>query len=224
MDPVKVFYRKWRWELLRSMRAKCLDIMKLLRQHNIYPITHGSIARGDVTSRSDVDLFVPEISRPHFIELALQERGFQARYIVQATPHYAVKGYIEVDDQTTVSFPLSKFSLTEMDFYKFGGLLTWENLKVGRRVPGVDKRLMLITPTQFGHIETSIVGQEGYVAKLLGVSPAIVKERVRTLLRRRRIGRTGVFIKRKLSPDESFGDVLKKLMKEKPFLKKRIFL
>ena len=43
---------------------------------------------------------------------------------------------------------------------------------------GVDKRLMLIEPTEKGHVESSIIGKEEYVAKLLGISAETVLDRV----------------------------------------------
>ena len=90
------------------------------------------------------------------------------------------------------------------------------------RVPGVDKRLMLIEPASEGHVESAVVGQEEAVANLLGVSLNTVLDRVHALLRRDKVGRTGVFIERELSPDETFELVLKKLADQNPAVRRRL--
>ena len=95
-------------------------------------------------------------------------------------------------------------------------------LREDRRVAGVDKRLMLIEPTDKGHIESGIVGREEETAKLLGISLETVLDRMHALLRRDKIGRTGVFIKRELAPDETFEQVLKKLAETKPEVRRRL--
>jgi hypothetical protein len=89
-------------------------------------------------------------------------------------------------------------------------------------MPGVDKRLMLIEPTQKGHVESSIIGQEAHVAKLLGISAETVLDRVHALLKRDEVGRTGVFIKRELVENETFEMMLKKLAEGKPAVRRRI--
>ena len=82
--------------------------------------------------------------------------------------------------------------------------------------------MMLIEPTPKGHVESSIVGREGEVARLLRVSLETVLDRVHALLRRDRIGRTGVFIERELAPGETFELVLKRLMDENPAVRRRV--
>ncbi|MHA1555857.1 MAG: nucleotidyltransferase domain-containing protein, partial [Candidatus Heimdallarchaeota archaeon] len=69
----------------------------------------------------------------------------------------------------------------EFDFIRFGGTLTLDELSENRRVPGVDKRLMLIAPTELGHKESPVMGFESIVAKKVGVNVELVKERVRVL-------------------------------------------
>jgi len=92
------------------------------------------------------------------------------------------------------------------------------------RVLGVDKRLMLIEPTEKGHIESTIVGQEENTASLLEISIETVLDRVHALLRRDEIGRTGVFIERELSPEETFEMVLKRLADQNPAVRRRLKL
>jgi predicted nucleotidyltransferase len=110
----------------------------------------------------------------------------------------------------------------EVEFYAFGGQADYRQLLAGVRVPGVDKRLMLIEPTPSGHRESSVVGVESAVAKLLGVSPQTVQERVRVLRKRDRVGRTGIFVKRELDPDEAVGQVMAEEAARNPELRRRV--
>jgi len=223
-ERVEVIYSQMHWKLLADLRRKAIGLMEALERFSIPCIVHGSIARGDVSPKSDIDVFIPEMYSSFTIENALRFSGFPIirRVLVQATPFYAVKGYIEVDERTCVSFPLSKMRTVEREFYRFGGEATLEMLRRNIRVPGVDKRLMLIEPTESGHIESSILGQEERVAKLLGISVETVFNRVHTLIRRDSVGRTGLFIERNLSPDETFEMVLKWLADKNPALRRRL--
>ena len=122
-----------------------------------------------------------------------------------------MKAHIEVDEQTTISFPLMEMRRVEREFYRFGGEINLSQLKADVRVPGVDKRLMLIEPTEKGHVESSIIGKEESAAKILGISAETVLDRVHALIKRDSVGRTGVFVKKELAPDETFELALKKL-------------
>ena len=90
------------------------------------------------------------------------------------------------------------------------------------RVPGVDKRLMLIEPTAHGHEESSILGHEENVARKLRISSDTVFNRTRVLLRRDQVGRTGLFLERELSNEETFESVLRELSDEKPEIRRRL--
>ena len=223
-ERVEVVYDKKRWKLLRELRSKTVQIMEILEKFHLRSIVHGSIARGDVSETSDIDVFLPDPPSSFMIETVLERSYVQVdrRIVVQATPLYAVKGYIEIDKQRCISFPLAKLRPVEKDFYKFGGEASLSILKKDIRVPGVDKRLMLIEPTSKGHIESTTVGREETVAALLGVSRNTVLDRVHALLRRDEVGRTGVFIERALSPDETFELVLKKLADQNPAVRRRL--
>ena len=222
----EVVYDKKHWELLKDLRSKAVQIMMALENFNIFSIVHGSIARGDVSEKSDIDVFLPDPPSSFAIETALERADIRVnrRIVVQATPFYAVKGYIEVDKQQCVSFPLVKLRHVERDFYKFSGEASLLTLRNNVRVSGVDKRLMLIEPTPKGHVESSIVGREETVSHLLGISLNTVLDRVHALLRRDKVGRTGVFIERELSPDETFEMVLKKLADQNPAVRRRLKL
>jgi predicted nucleotidyltransferase len=223
-ERVEVVYDKKRWELLKQLRSKTIQIMEMLDSCHLRSIVHGSITRGDVSETSDIDLFMPDPPSSFVIETALERSGFQVyqRTIMQATPLYALKGYIELDPQTSLSFPLVKLRPVEKDFYRFGGEASLSTLKEEERVPGVDKRLMLIEPTTEGHVENAVVGREEDVANLLGVSLNTVLDRVRALLRRDDVGRTGVFIQRELARDETFEQAMKKLADQNPAVRRRI--
>ncbi len=82
----------------------------------------------------------------------------------------------------------------------------------------------MIEPTLKGHVESNVVGREEAVADLLGISLNTVLDRVHALLRRDEVGRTGVFIERELSPDETFEMVLKKLADQNPAVRRRLKL
>jgi predicted nucleotidyltransferase len=195
-----------------------------LDKSHINSVVHGSIARGDITKRSDVDVFVPQVLSSFNIEMSLEKANFDiiSRVLIQATPTYSVKGYIEISERRTVSFPLSNMRKTEREFYVFSGEADLEMLRKNVRVPGVDKRLMLIEPTSYGHVESHVVGCEEQIASLLKISVETVLDRSRALMRRDKVGRTGRFIEKELQPNETFESALKKLADEKPEVRRRL--
>jgi predicted nucleotidyltransferase len=225
-ERVEVVYTDKRWSLLHELRAKSQEIMEALKHGNVHSIVHGSIARGDVSANSDIDVFIAEPPSSFIVETALERVGLPVnrRFLVQATPSYAVKGYIELDPQRVVSFPLLKLRPIEHEFYPFSGEATWQTLREDVRVAGVDKRLMLIEPTSKGHVESTVVCREEIVAHVLHISVDTVLDRVHALLRRDEVGRTGVFIKRELSTDETFEMVLKQLADQNPAVRRRLKL
>jgi predicted nucleotidyltransferase len=220
----EVIYSSARWAMLGKLREKAMRIMTALEGSRLQTWVHGSVARGDVNKNSDVDVFVTEPLSSFLVETALERAGVTAiaRLLVQATPNYAMKAHIEVDEKASVSFPLMRMRRVEREFYKFGGEVNLHQLKTSSRVAGVDKRLMLIEPTEKGHIESSIINCEERTAKRLGVSAETVLDRVHTLLKRDEVGRTGVFIKKELAPDETFEMALKKLADANPAVRRRM--
>jgi hypothetical protein len=220
----EVVYDVERWNLLKGFRQKTIGIIEGLEIFHLEAIVHGSIARGDVNRKSDIDVFIPSQPSSFLVETALEKAGISInrRLIVQATPTYAMKAYIEIDENTSASFPLMKMRKVEREFYKFGGEVTLENLREGVRICGVDKRLMLIEPTKKGHRESTIIGREEQAAKLLGISVETVLDRVHALLRRDEVGRTGVFIEKELSSSETFEMALKRLADHNPAVRRRL--
>lgn len=223
-DYREVVYKTQRWNLLQEFRRKAMQIMTALETFHLETIVHGSIARGDVSKKSDIDVFIPNCHSSFVVETALEksELPINRRLVVQATPAYAMKAHIEIDEKTSVSFPLMKMRKVEREFYKFGGEISRENLGQNLRVSGVDKRLMLIEPTEKGHKESAIIGREEHVAKQLRISVETVLDRVHALLKRDEIGRTGVFIKREVSANETFEMTLKRLADLNPAVRRRL--
>lgn len=223
-ERTTVVYDEGHWQLLRTLRVEAAAMMRPLASAHIECLAYGSLARGDVKSTSDIDIFLPSPPAPELIEVVLEREGICAseREIVQATPGYAAKGYIYTGDRRGYSIPLVHLLPSERDFYGFAGSAILPQLEAGVRVPGVDKRLMLIEPTPEGHVESPVAGREGIVARLLGVDTRIVAERVRTLNRRRAVGRTGVYLKHKLEPGEGFGEALHRLSLRRPAVRKRL--
>ena len=222
-ERLEISYDNEQWEIFKDLRFRALKIMEILNQYHIPSIVHGSIARGDVTEKSDIDVFLPDLTSSFIIETALERSGFTRyrRTIVQATPTYALKANIELEHQTNLSFPLVKLRPVEKEFYRFGGEAFIITLREGRRVPGVDKRLMLIEPTAEGHIESSIIDREEEISKILGVSLNTVLDRVHALVRRDDIGRTGIFIEKELDSEETFEQAIKKLADHNPAVRRR---
>ena len=220
----EVTYKAERWALLEKFRLNAKQIMRTLKDFHLETIVHGSIARGDITENSDIDIFIPSPVSSFVVETALQRAGIPVnrRLVVQATPAYAMKAHIEIDANTSISFPLMKMRKVEREFYRFGGEATLQNLRKNERVRGVDKRLMLIEPTREGHRESAIVGREEHIAKLLGISVETVLDRVHALMRRDEVGRTGVFIEKELSNDETFEIALKRLAYQNPAVRRRL--
>jgi predicted nucleotidyltransferase len=218
----KVRYDESRWSLLRQKRSAALPVMRHLA--DLQPIVHGSLARGDVGPRSDIDIVLTTPIPSFRIELALGESRPIRREIVQATPWHLVKGHIFLDEELSVTFPMVKPTKLEEQFYYFGGAIDLGEMEGEVRRPGIDKRLMLIEPTADGHIESSVVGREAIAAKRVGIEIDIVTERVEVLSKRDAVGRTGVYLKRTLSPEESFEDVLRRLAAGDPNLKRRTSL
>jgi predicted nucleotidyltransferase len=223
-DYREIVYGSERWAQLKTLREKASVLMSALDAFHLQSVVHGSIARGDVKQGSDIDVFIPDIQNSFFVETALEKAGIHvnSRLVVQATPTYAMKAHIEIDEESSISFPLMQMRKVEREFYRFGGEITLAQIKTDIRVAGVDKRLMLIEPNAQGHTESSIIGKEAFVAKTLGISAESVLDRVHALTKRDNVGRTGVFLKKELSENETFELALKRLSDLNPAVRRRL--
>lgn len=219
-----VVYTTERWSHLNTLRQRAVAIMGVLKHIGVEPVIHGSICRGDVTENSDVDIYLPSVMPSFNVEFALTEAQYQIvhRELVHATPFHAIKAHIYLPNNSVVTFPLTNPAPIELEFYQFGGCLNQADLEKNVRTPGVDKRLLLIEPNAKGHIESPVIGNELIVAKKVGVSLKIVEERVKVLMRRDEVGRTGVYLKRQLAPDETFESVLKHVSDRDPVVRRRV--
>lgn len=218
-----VEYSEDRWKILKRKRERAKEVMESLLSFGMESIAYGSIARGDVNEKSDIDIFIPLTIPSYKVEIALDGFEVLEKRIVQATPNYAIKGEFVLSDDTSVSFPLVRMKPREMDFYKFGGCVDYDCIRKGLRVPGVDKRLVLILPTASGHKEIPLTDMHpSSVARMLEISAEIVFERIRVLTRRREVGRTGIFLSEIIPVNESFESALITIASRNPAVRRRL--
>lgn len=225
-DRIEVVYHPSHWKLLEMLREKSIDIMNALSSKAIISGIYGSVVRGDVTPKSDIDIIIPYVLSSHSVELALTSNGFKIanRIIAQATPNSTPKAHIflDLEEKTCVTFPLATFRTLELEFYRFGGYLEIDALTIDNRVPGCSKELLLIEPTEQGHMESSIWYREKEVAKIVGISIDIVKERMRVLKRRKKVGKTGIILSVHLKKEDIFENILRKLAASNPIIRRRL--
>ncbi len=215
-----VIYDECHWGKLNDLRGKAVNVLSSLGDAGLEAYVYGSVARGDVSMTSDIDIVILDTIPSYRVELALG-KGVR-RELVQATPSSVLKAHLHLDIETVVSFPLFKMMSREREFYRWGGMVNLQDVLSERRRPGVDKRLILIEPTDTGHVEHGVIGYEWYAAKVLGVSPGIAQERVRVLKRRDVVGRTGVYRTHHLPDDETFEEAAKRLTDSDPALRRTL--
>ncbi len=219
-------YSDSHWEVLAGLRKQALAVLEGLGQWRSSALVHGSLARGDVDDKSDIDVVIPVDAGTQLVEARLEAAGFQiaSRQIAQATPMHSPKAhlYLDAEQKTCVTIPLSPFRRLEEEFYRFGGTASWKELLDEVRNKGCTKNLTLIEPTELGHLESSIIGRESEVARILVLSPDIVRERVRVLNRRDSIGRTGVFLKLPVAEGVSFEEALEQETRNNPALRRTL--
>ncbi|NPA96014.1 MAG: DNA polymerase subunit beta [Crenarchaeota archaeon] len=227
MGGIEVVYDERRWRVLRRKREIAKEIARALAACGFRDfVVHGSVARGDVDEDSDVDVAVLSPAPVGLVELCLERAGLRvfSRVLVQPTPVHSPKVYLYLDpfEERVVSLPLVELEPIEKEFYRFSGSLALDQLLRDERVPGVDKRLMLIVPTPRGHVEAPVVGNEGVVARFLGVSIQVVLDRVRALTRRAEEGHTGLFIEIEVPPQRSVEEVVRELCRENRLFRQRV--
>jgi predicted nucleotidyltransferase len=213
-----VRYGVERFALLRGKRERALPFLRALPEGTRL---FGSVARGDVRPASDIDIEVPHGTRAFAIEVALSalDAPWLQRSLVQATPNAVVKALWEFGE-VTVALALTPPTPIEEGFARFGGAIDLAGVREGLRVPGVDKRLLLIEPTPEGHTECSIADRVGHAAKVLGIERRVVEARVRVLTRRTAHGRTGVYMTHRLDDGESPEEALASLSASDPAVRR----
>lgn len=223
---VKIVYSQDRWMLLKNLRSKAEKIMDILAARSMEAIVYGSIARGDVKPTSDVDIFIPYPVSSTLLQVYLEENNFKIyrKVLVQATPSYVPKAYIYLDEEelNSVSFPLAKMRREELEFYRLAGQLDYTMLKQNHRVPGINKELKLIIPVEEGHVEIPLESNVELAAKIIGLNPQTIRNRIRVLKRRMEHGRTGVYREVDVSREESFEEILSFLEARDPALRRRL--
>jgi predicted nucleotidyltransferase len=219
-----ITYSDDKWAILNNKRKNAINLLRMFVKEGLNPFVYGSIARGDVHENSDIDITFNQKISSFQVEYILHKNGYDnyLREIIMATPIDSIKLYIYLSELESITVPLTKFDKNLFEFYNFGGKINLNELKLGKRVPGIDKRLVLIKPNQQGHEESSVIGNEALAAKEVGVSIRTVNERIKVLLRREKFGRTGVYLKRILQFNESTEEVLKNLAKKKAIVRKKL--
>jgi len=222
----EIEYTPERWEILKNLRTRAMRITSVFAQHNIESLTFGSVARGDVKPTSDIDIVLMTKVPTFQVEIILDEANekIQQKSIVQATPNDIIKAHYDLDDEVCLSVLLTDFTHHPYEFYHFGGAVTHAQMEKNERVPGIDKRLVLIQPTPKGHHEISVVDHPGQAASVIGISSEMVEQRIRVLTRRDKIGRTGIFLNEEIGPEGNFEEKLRELAASNPLVRRRVNL
>jgi predicted nucleotidyltransferase len=219
----EIKYKTQIWEIFRQKRKIALELMNALDKFDSF--IHGSIARGDIKPTSDIDIIIPHIIDEYQLIQPIESIKFEIieRWLVQATPLSGIKANLVLTPEITITIPLIPFYPRELQFYDFGGKVGLGEVQQGIRVPGINKQLLLVAPTDYGHVESRVTEQNaGQVSKLLGISISTILERIRVLERRDKVGRTGMYLKRLIPPSKSFGQVLKEISSQFPASRRRI--
>ncbi|BAB67180.1 MULTISPECIES: nucleotidyltransferase domain-containing protein [Sulfurisphaera] len=216
---MEIEYSREHWEILKNKRERAIEILRQIKSLGMEGYIYGSVARGDVKKDSDIDII---IFNPDMLKIELIPHHH--KFIVQATPSSTPKAYISLDEEEkeVISFPLNKLKRKEIEFYYFGGIISLEDLLKGKRVPGVNKDLEIIIPTEKGHIQIPLIGNEDYAVKLLKISHDTILERENLLEKREERGHTGVFLKYELGDDENFEFAIRNLSKNNKFFRRMI--
>lgn len=216
---MEVEYSEDHWKILKEKRQIAIRLLEMLMRLNMKGYVYGSVARGDIKVDSDIDIVILE---PNIIKLDLIEAHH--KFIIQATPFSTPKAYISLDEEEkiVISFPLSKLKSDELEFYWFGGLIDYDQLIREKRIPGINKKLELILPTDKGHVQIPVRGNEDFVASTLNISVNTVRKRVELLTRREERGHTGTFIKFKIDGDDSLENAIRYLYKSNKFFRRVI--
>ena len=83
---LEVVYDAERWSLLKTLREKAVQIMDALNRAHLESIAHGSLAKGDVGPRSDIDIFLLSQASSFNVETALEKAGINVSQRVLLEP------------------------------------------------------------------------------------------------------------------------------------------
>ncbi|MHA1338712.1 MAG: nucleotidyltransferase domain-containing protein [Promethearchaeota archaeon] len=222
-DEREIIYSDEHWKIFKQKRELAREICEPFYKEHIPFLIYGSIARGDVNPNSDLDILINMYIPSYKIEVLLETNNMQVigREIVQATPNDAIKGHIYLSNDVCITLFLTFVKQINYEFYKFGGAIDYSDILKQRRVAGVDKRLIIIIPTEKGHRELPLLNNEKLASELIGVSPKLIEIRKRVLMKRDKIGRTGVFLNIPVDSSESFEEVLKRISDKNPIVKRK---
>lgn len=221
-----IVYSENQWNIFKSKRKRALELLEIFFKESLMPHIYGSIARGDVNQDSDIDIIFTQNISPYKVEFILYNNGYDHlfREIIMATPKDSIKLYIYLNELETITIPLTKLEQNSIEFYDFGGKVNYKQLKKSIRVPGIDKRLVLIKPNNTGHNEYPIIGREHIAAKQVSVSLKTINERKKVLLKREKFGKTGVFLKKEIGMNQTTEEVLKSLANSNAIIRKKLYL
>ena len=221
-----IVYSDTQWKILESKRERALELLEMFSQESFIPYVYGSVARGNVHKNSDIDIILTQTISPYKVEFILYNNGYDylSREIIMATPKDSIKLYIYLNELETITIPLSKLETHSIEFYDFGGKINYKQLKDSIRVAGIDKRLVLIKPNKIGHTEYSIIGREHLAAKEVDIRLKTLNERKKILLKREKLGKTGVFLKKVIGMDQTTEEVLKSLVKSNTIIRKKLYV
>ncbi len=223
-QSAEIIYNDTHWNLLNDFRKRALQVTDTFAQNGFDSLTYGSIARGDIKKTSDIDIILQIKLSSYRVELILEEIEIPilSKKLIQATPNDIIKVHYELEGDICLTLLLTDFTSLPFEFYKFGGAINNSQLKSNIRVPGVDKRLVFIQPTETGHIESPLEDQLNEAPKILNVSRKMIEQRMRVLTRRDKIGRTGIFLKEDLDLSENVEEVLRNIANKNPLIRKRL--
>ena len=75
----EIVYDVGQWDLLEKFRKKTMSLMEPLEKRHMETIVHGSIARGDVNEKSDIDIFIKSQTSSFSVETTLEKAGIPKR-------------------------------------------------------------------------------------------------------------------------------------------------